>query len=105
MNTKIYKRRLRHFGIIALVAISVITFIARADAQTWKKWFRVTDGGGLKAPITALQPRPEHLDLFVVGNDGGIYSTYHEAAAGWQKWFRIGDLRAPLQSPVTALAT
>lgn len=71
----------------------------------WQPWFRVTDGGGSKAPITALQPRPGHIDLFVTDNDGGIYSTYHEQAGGWRKWFRIGDLKVPTQSPITALAT
>jgi hypothetical protein len=71
----------------------------------WQNWFRVTNGGGLKAPITALAPRADHIDLFVVGNDGGIYSTFHEAAGGWRNWFRIGGLVVPTQSPVTALAT
>jgi hypothetical protein len=71
----------------------------------WRNWFRVTDGGGLKSPITALLPRAGHLDLFVTGNDGGVYSTYHEQVGEWRRWFRIGALQVPARSPITALAT
>jgi len=73
-------------------------------APVWRDWFRITNGGGLKAPITPLLPRPGHIDLFVVGNDGGIYSTFIEDQRGWRNWFPIRELRVPTQSPVTAFA-
>jgi hypothetical protein len=32
----------------------------------------------------------DHIDLFVVGRDGGIYSTFWDANGGWfNRWFRI----------------
>ena len=48
---------------------------------------------------------PDHLDLFVTGTDGGIYSIYWDDASGWgSSWFRIREGIAEVGSPVTAMA-
>ena len=39
------------------------------------------------ATVTALAPREGHVDLFVTGTDGAVWSTWWEAAPGWQNWF------------------
>jgi phospholipase C len=54
--------------------------------------------------VTAIARDPEHLDLFLTGTDGGIYSAYWDESRGWSAWFRIGDGVAQVGSPVTAIA-
>ena len=42
--------------------------------------------------VTAVSRNPNQIDLFVVGNDGGIYSTWWNPAEGWDlnhNWFPI----------------
>jgi len=62
-------------------------------------WFRLMDpafGDQFTvppgSPVTALTRFPDHIDLFVVGRDGGIYSTFWDQSGGWfNHWFRLGD--------------
>ena len=55
--------------------------------------------------VTAIARNPDHLDLFVTGSDGGIYSTYWDAVSSWASgWFRIREGIAELGSPITAVA-
>ena len=55
--------------------------------------------------VTALSRSQDHIDLFVTGTDGGIYSTYWDAASSWASgWFRISDGVAKQGSAVTAMA-
>ncbi len=58
----------------------------------WQRWFSIwpevaeADPG---APVTAVWRNPSHLDLFMTGRDGTVWSTWWEAGPGWQKWFAI----------------
>ena len=62
-------------------------------------WFRLPDpnfGDGFTippgSPVTASSRNPSHIDLFVVGRDGGVYSTFWDANGGWTNvWFRLSD--------------
>jgi hypothetical protein len=80
------------------------------DAATgWASgWFDVPGGGAANpgSPVTAIARNPNHLDLFVTGTDGQIYSTYWDAATGWAGgWFDIpGGGAANPGSPVTVVA-
>jgi hypothetical protein len=40
----------------------------------------------LGSPITVVARTPNHLDLFVTGTDGNIYSTWWGATEGWANW-------------------
>jgi hypothetical protein len=58
--------------------------------------------GGVAAPatsITSIARYPQHLDVFCVGSDNGIYSSWWDistATAGWANWFRVaGGVAAP----------
>jgi hypothetical protein len=43
----------------------------------WHNWFNVSGGAAqLGSPISVVARRPDHLDLFVTGTDGKIYSTW-----------------------------
>jgi hypothetical protein len=67
------------------------------QASGWHPWFRVSGGAAaLRSPITAVARNPNHLDLFVTGTDGRIYSTWWDANGGWANWFNVsGGAAAP----------
>jgi hypothetical protein len=49
---------------------------------------------------TAISRFASHLDPFVSGRDGGIYSTFWDGSTGWSnRWFRLG--RCPLRDGFT----
>jgi hypothetical protein len=76
-------------------------------ASGWKGWFSVGAPGSRVAPgapVTAVARKAEQLDLFTVGNDGGIYSAYWNPASGWSGWFRIEQGVARPQTLVSAVA-
>jgi hypothetical protein len=58
----------------------------------------------LGAPITAIARNPNHLDLFVTGTDGGIYSTWWDAASGWAGWFQVSGGGAAPRSRINVVA-
>lgn len=62
-------------------------------------------GGGRKTSVMALRTRPEHIDLFVTGNDGGIYTTFFNPKDGWNKGFRLSEIQAPAGASVMPLLT
>ena len=50
--------------------------------MSWRNWFNVSGGAAaLRSTITAIARNPNHLDLFVTGTDGRIYSTW------WDQWW------------------
>ncbi len=77
------------------------------DASTnWAgHWFRLPDPnfsdqftvppGG---PVAMLSRNPNHIDLFVTGRDGAIYTTAWDASTNWAgHWFRLPDPNFPDQ--------
>jgi hypothetical protein len=70
-------------------------------------WFRLGDDFAVNpgTAVTALLRSQDHIDLFVVGRDRAIYSTYWDANSGWgSSWFRIREGVAEVGSPITAVA-
>ena len=68
-------------------------------------WFNVS--GGAAAPrsrINVVARNPDHLDLFVTGTDGRIYSTWWDAASGWGGWFNVSGGAAALASPIDVVS-
>ena len=46
--------------------------------------------GAPKAPVTALWNKSrKHLDVFMTDSQGVVWSSWWEAAPGWQYWFQI----------------
>lgn len=79
----------------------------QADEQ-WRGWWRI---GDLKvmpgARIAAVARAATKLDIFVVGNDGQIYSAAWDAGVAnqqWRGWWRILDAQVPPGSHVTAIS-
>jgi hypothetical protein len=75
-------------------------------AGGWAPWFRVA--GGAAAPgttIAVVARNPNHLDLFAIGTDRGVYSIWWDQNGGWAPgWFRISNLTAAAGSSVAAIA-
>jgi hypothetical protein len=40
--------------------------------------------------VAAISRVTEHIDLFTVGSDGLVYSTWSDGAVGWASWFQLG---------------
>ncbi len=78
------------------------------DAATWAEWFPVGREGVASSntnTVTVVARTPDNLDLFVVGEDGGIYSTYWNSSGGWASdWFQVPDAFVPNGNTVTAVA-
>ncbi len=79
-----------------------------ADPAGWRPWFPIHPETVFRQdrPVVALARQPEHLDLFRVGFDGAVWSTFWQPdPQGWRPWFQIHpETRFPLEARVTALA-
>jgi len=40
--------------------------------------------------VAAIQRVTDHIDLFTVGTDCLVYSTWWDSASGWASWFQLG---------------
>jgi hypothetical protein len=40
--------------------------------------------------VAAISRATEHIDLFTVGADSLVYSTWWDGATGWAGWFQLG---------------
>jgi hypothetical protein len=54
--------------------------------------------------VNAVSRNANHLDVFAVGTDHGIYSTWWDASGGWANWFRVSGGAAAANTSVTAIA-
>ena len=73
----------------------------------WRGWWPVP---GIMAPAGArvgvVSRDPNKLDLFVIGNDGGVWTAAWDQAvanAAWREWWRIGNLASVPGGHVTAV--
>jgi hypothetical protein len=74
----------------------------------WAGWFQVQGGassqGGSGSPVTAVARYPGHLDLFTVGSDSRVYSSWWDNGSGWHGWFSIGELECRPGSTVNVVS-
>jgi hypothetical protein len=94
-------------------------FVVGHDGAIWTSWWH-DDGGGWRPwfqihpqtvfrhdqEVVAVSREPEHLDLFIIGNDGAVWSSFwHGDGQGWRPWFQIyPETRFAVTTRVTALA-
>ena len=88
------------------------------DGGWFDRWFRLIDpnfGDQFTVPpqseLSVLSRFANHLDLFAVGRDSAVYSTFWDANGGWfNHWFRLGDtnfadgFKVPIRSLVSSLS-
>jgi hypothetical protein len=58
----------------------------------WQPWFAIYPEVKMQpgAKVSALwRSNHTHLDLFVSGSDGAVWSTWWEPGRDWQRWFVI----------------
>jgi hypothetical protein len=58
----------------------------------WQPWFQIhkeTVFDHTQQDVTTLSRNPNHIDLFVIGFDNAVWSTWCEQVPGWQPWFQI----------------
>jgi hypothetical protein len=100
-------------------------FVVGNDGGIYSTWWNPTDGWESNhnwfrigqpehnvprnSVVSVVARNPDQLDLFVVGNDGGIYSTWWNPNDGWDlnhNWFRIGqpEHNVPRNSVVSVVA-
>jgi hypothetical protein len=96
-------------------------FIAGTDGKTytaawdrnvtngqWRGWWNILTGATpVGGTVSAISRDPAKLDVFVVSNDGGVYTAAWDAAVAngqWRGWWRILDLAAKPGSPVAAVS-
>ena len=52
----------------------------------WQSWFAISPESATAAPgqpVTAVWSNPQHLDLFITGQEGRVTSTFWETRWGW----------------------
>src|SRR3989442_615707 len=63
----------------------------RAD-RGWVPWFQIHPESAFDHATQTVMPmarRSDQLDLFVIGNDNAVWSTFWRADRGWVPWFQI----------------
>jgi hypothetical protein len=77
------------------------------QASGWAGWFHVQGGiaspAGAGSPVTAVARYAGHLDLFTIGTDNRVYSSWWDASSGWHGWFPIGNLQCRPGSTVNVV--
>jgi hypothetical protein len=74
----------------------------------WRGWWPVAGGQAPPgARVHAVSRDPNKLDVFVIGNDGGIWTAAWDqnvANAAWRGWWRIGALNSLPGGNVTVVS-
>ncbi|WP_230387366.1 matrixin family metalloprotease [Bacillus cereus] len=96
-------------------------FVVGNDGRVYTSWWQAgSDWSGINnnwrsiggffpvgAPVSAVARTPNILDLFVVGNDGRVYTSWWQAGSDWSginnNWRSIGGF-FPVGTPVSAVA-
>ena len=103
-------RSASHLDVFAVGGDGIVYTASWQDGVGWS-----SDQGGWRAiggtfqpgaPIGAVARTPENLDLFVVGNDGIVYTSWWMAGQDWsghQNWRPIGGT-FPVGAPVAAVS-
>jgi hypothetical protein len=83
------------------------------NERKWMPWRAIGNpDAGENVPIfstvTAISRNPSRIDIFVVGHNGGIYTSGQNNGGGWENWHPVGDPGAgqtvPIRSTVWPVA-
>lgn len=72
-------------------------------ANNWRNIGGIFPAG---APVSAVSRTPDHLDVFITGNDGCVYTCWWNAGADWSGlggWMNLGGI-FPAGAPVKAVS-
>jgi Papain-like cysteine protease AvrRpt2 len=100
-------------GAVSRTPDNLDLFICGNDGRVYTSWwFTGADWSGVNdnwrsiggffppgAPVTAVSRHPDHLDVFVCGNDGRVYTSWWHAGSDWSgindNWRSIGGFFPP----------
>jgi hypothetical protein len=88
-------QRADHLDIFAINALGEVwSCWWHADIHHWRPWFSIHPAETFPdaQAVAAISRIPEHIDLFVIGRNGAVWSTWWHVAtdtAGWRPWFPI----------------
>jgi alkylated DNA nucleotide flippase Atl1 len=78
------------------------------DQGAWRGWWRIVNGQGTGAsPLTDVSRHPDKLDVFVRGENGGIYTAAWDQNVDqgkWRGWWRIVNGQGETASSIAAVA-
>jgi len=81
----------------------------QGSGGAWAGWQRVGTGGHRlpTGSVIAAAAAANRRDLFIVADDGGVYTASRQGAGAWSDWQRIGATtdRAPAGSRPTAVTS
>lgn len=61
------------------------------NGGAWAPWSNVSGGvSRLGGQVSVISRLPDHLDVFVVGSDDYVYSTWGDGSGLFAPWFRLG---------------
>ena len=80
-------------------------------SRTWHKWFRIGPPEAdvpQRSVVWPVSRSADRIDTFVIGNNGGIYTTGQTGGGVWEAWHAVGDPGAgenvPTNSVVSAIS-
>jgi hypothetical protein len=83
-------------------------FDPRAANAQWAPWFPIHDNTfPIGSPLTAVSTVPGGANLFVIGHDERVWSTFFDprrAGSRWADWFPVHADVFPRQGAVTAIS-
>ncbi|MFD5179913.1 Dot/Icm T4SS effector Zinc-dependent metalloprotease LegP [Nocardia sp. NPDC058379] len=106
---------------VARTANTLDLFITGNDGRVYTSWWQAgSDWSGIGdrwrtiggifpagAPVTVVARTADHLDLFITGNDGCVYTSWWHQGGDWSgignRWRNIGGVFPP-GAPVAAVA-
>src|SRR5438552_3737003 len=72
--------------------------VGSVDSETEE--MRMGNSFPIDNTVTAVARTPDHLDLFAVGPDGLVQTTWWDTSEGWGDWFPIGQTSFPTPNTV-----
>ncbi len=105
--TAVWRSNENHLDLFATGTDGAVWSTWWEAARSWQPWFLIHPEIKMQpgVTVTALwRSSQTHLDLFATGTDGAVWSTWWEAAAGWQSWFLPhNEIKMKVGATVTAL--
>ncbi|MEU3010566.1 Dot/Icm T4SS effector Zinc-dependent metalloprotease LegP [Nocardia asteroides] len=98
---------------VARTADNLDLFVTGNDGRVYTSWWQAgSDWSGIGdrwrgiggvfpagAPVTVVARGPDHLDLFITGNDGCVYTSWWQQGSDWSgignRWRNIGGVFPP----------
>jgi hypothetical protein len=76
------------------------------SGNPWREWFRIGSRElprfPQNTPIATICRNPNQMDIFAVGEDGGVYSAWWNGNP-WREWFRIGSRVFRRNTPIATI--